>query len=76
MGKRIQTSKERIQPNTQNPITDRNIGELVQYYRNGWYTGHIVEVFPRKKVVKIRPIGPKGVIKDAKKFRFEDVKLV
>jgi hypothetical protein len=32
------------------------IGKAVRYYRNGWRIGYLLEVKPRKKLAKIKPI--------------------
>ncbi len=38
------------------------LGEFVRYYLNGWRFGHIEEIKPRKKVVRIKstktPLAP------------------
>lgn len=35
-----------------------SIGDTVRYYSNGWRYGHITEIKPRKKVIRIKPAGP------------------
>lgn len=40
------------------------VGELVRYYYegsrkgSGWKHGHVIEIKPRKKEARIKPIGP------------------
>lgn len=51
-----------------------SIGDLVRYYDDGWYHGHVVEI--TKKHIRVKPIGAIGSNRDAVRCAHGDVEGV